>query len=153
MTITKSYHDLCREIEIIELRIDDLKEEYRFYMRMFSQGPGEVKTTRYDRDLVTSSKPYMEPEEAYQRCAEINDMLLELDELLTKKLQTKAEMEKKMSEFETIEGKINYLYYIKNMHLYEIAEKLGYSYSWIRQVKSRYDNEQRKNKKRMSSGL
>ena len=95
----------------------------------------------------------LDPAEAYKRCAEINSVLLELDELLTKKLQTKAEMEKKMSEFETLEGKINYLFHIKNMHLYEIAEKLGYSYSWIRQVKSRYDNEQRKNKKRVSSGL
>lgn len=153
MTITKSYHDLCREIEIIELRIDDLKEEYRFYMRMFSQGPGEVKATRYDRDLVTSSKPYMDPEEAYQRCAEINAMLIELDELLTKKLETKAEMEKKMSDFETLEGKINYLFHIKNMRLYEIAEELGYSYSWIRKVKSRYDKEQRRNTKAVSRGV
>ena len=143
MTITKSYHDLCREIEIIELRIDDLKEEYRFYMRMFSQGPGEVKATRYDRDLVTSSKPYMEPEEAYRRCAEINEILVELDGLLTKKLETKAEMEKKMSDFETLEGKINYMFHIKGMKLYEVADELGYSYDWIRHVKSRYDRTQR----------
>ena len=146
MTITKSYHDLCREIEIIELRIDDLKEEYRFYMRMFSQGPGEVKATRYDRDLVTSSKPYMEPEEAYRRCAEINEILVELDGLLTKKLETKAEMEKKMSDFETLEGKINYMFHIKGMKLYEVADELGYSYDWIRHVKSRYDRTQRQHK-------
>mgnify|MGYP006892263940 FL=1 len=129
---------------MLEERVKDLKKEYRFYMSFLSSKPEGVTTSTIKPDKVQSSNPYMPPEEAYEKCAVINDLLMQYDELITEKLRTKAEIEKGMSDFETLEGKINYMFHVKNMKLYEIADELGYSYDWIRHVKNRYDKTQKK---------
>lgn len=141
--VVQSYHDLCKEIEILEMRIKDLKEEYNFYAGFLEAKPSGIRTSQIGHDKVQSSNPYMPPEEAYRRCAAINELLMRYDELVTNKLRTKQKMEKSMSDFETLEGKVNYMFHVKNMKLYEIADELGYSYGWIRHIKSRYDKSQR----------
>src|SRR5690625_4746163 len=102
--ITQSYHDLCREIQMLENRVEDLKKEYRFYMGFLSSKPEGVTTSTIKPDKVQSSNPYMPPEEAYKKCAEINELLVQYDELITGKLKAKEALEKGMSEFETLEG-------------------------------------------------
>ena len=141
--IVKSYHDLCKEIEILETRMKDLKEEYNFYANFLEAKPSGIRTSQIGHDKVQSSNPYMPPDEAYKRCVEINSLLVQYDALVTDKLKAKQEMEKSMSDFETLEGKVNYMFHVKNMKLYEIADELGYSYGWIRHIKSRYDKSQR----------
>jgi len=140
--ITKSYKDLCIEIQLLELRVKDLKREYNFYASFIDTKPRGIRVSTTEGERVTSSKPYMNPEEAYRKCAEINALLIQYDELLTDKLTTKVEMEKGMEQLETLEGKINYYFHVKKMKLYEIADELGYSYEWIREVKSRYERRQ-----------
>lgn len=144
--VTQTYSDICKEIQLLELRLKDLKKEYRFYLGFISSHPGQMKTSSLQSDKIQSSNPYMPAEEAYRKCMEINELIVQYDELITNKLSTKREIEKGMSDFETLEGKINYYFHVKNMKLYEIADELGYSYNWIRQVKHRHDNEQRTNK-------
>ena len=141
--IARSYKDLCKEIQLLEMRVNELKEEYRFYSRFLDKKPAGIRTSSVAEEKVQSSHPYMSAEEAYRRCAEINNLLIQYDEIITNKLKAKEEMEKGMSELETLEGKINYMFHVKNMKLYEIADELGYSYEWIRHVKSRYDKTQR----------
>lgn len=144
--VVQSYHDLCKEIEILETRIKDLKEEYNFYAGFLEAKPSGIRTSQIGHDKVQSSNPYMPPEEAYRKCAVINELIMQYDELVTNKLKAKQEMEKSMRELETLEGKINYMFHIKGMKLYEIADELGYSYEWVRHVKSRYDRTQRQHK-------
>ena len=141
--IAKSYKDLCTEIQLLELRVKDLKQEYNFYASFIDSKPAGIRVSSTESERVTSSKPYMNPEEAFKKCTEINALLVQYDKLLTDKLNTKAEMEKGMEKFETLEGKINYYFHVKNMKLYEIADYLGYSYDWIREVKSRHDKKQK----------
>lgn len=141
--VVRSYRDLCKEIELLELRVNDLRQEYNFYASFIDNKPSGISTSRISHDKVQSSNPYMPPEDAYRKCVEINDLLMQYDELITDKLETKAKMEKGMGELETLEGKINYMFHVKDMKLYEIAEELKYSYEWIRHVKSRYDRTQR----------
>lgn len=148
MVVTASYHDLCKEIQLLELRVKDLHKEYNFYMGMFEGKRPRLEMERsIKEDRVQTSSKYMPPDVAYAKCVEINELLVQYDELITSKLKTKAEIEKGMSEFETLEGKINYHFHVQNLKLYEIADKLGYSYEWIRHVKSRHDRAQRQHKK------
>ena len=141
--IAKSYKDLCIEIQLLELRVKDLKEEYNFYASFIDSKPNGIRVSTTDTERVTGSKPYMNPEEAFNKCTEINALLVQYDKLLTDKLKTKSEMEVGMEQLETLEGKINYYFHVKNKKLYEIADELGYSYEWIREVKSRHDKKEK----------
>ena len=53
---------------------------------------------------------------------------------IERKEKLKKEMESRMSEAETLEYRVAYLRDIQKLQLYEIAERTGYAYSYVRKV-------------------
>ena len=122
MSITKSYHDLCKEIDILETRIEDLEREYKFW---YANCFGKDAWQQFPLDICLN------------RMKEICDLVETYVTILDEKEKTRKEIEKHMSEFEGIEYKVAYLRDVKGMTLPEVAADLGYSYDWIKKLSAR----------------
>lgn len=118
----QSYFDLCKEIEILDLRADDLEKEARVCLRTVWTGePPSDRSTYVHVPLDT----------ALRRYEDVLTQLCEVQEVLRNKRQAKEQIEKRMSEFEGLEYKVAFMRDIQRKPLNEIAEELGYSLSWI----------------------
>ena len=122
MSITKSYHDLCKEIDILYTRIKDLENEFHMWQRKMG-GVGK--------------KPIAPLDIALNRMKEICDLVETYVTILDEKEKTRKKIEQHMSEFEGVEYKVAYLRDVKGMTLPEVAVELGYSYDWIRKLSAR----------------
>jgi len=126
---TQLYHDLCKEIDILQVRIDDLESEYWFWYKA-CHGKGK---THVPLDICLT------------RMKEICDQVEHYSMILEEKEKARKEIEKHMSEFEGVEMKVAYLRDIKGMTLAEIAAELGYSYIWVKQLSARTSRKHTKN--------
>lgn len=144
MNITQSYHDLLKEIEIIELRLEDLKSEQRKLRRILdAPDTPSAMIASYGKERVQSSPYWMTLLHVEERYEEISKLIRPLEDTFSRKLLTKRQIEEKLNEFEGLEYKIIYAYEMQGKPLYQVADELGYSYDWIRQVYSRTKKAQR----------
>jgi|SRR5690606_5089312 len=123
------YHDLCKEIDILETRIRDLEAEYKILYRECFKS-----TIPLDRLL--------------ERMRKICDQVEIYVTILEAKEKARAEIEKHLSEFERLDGKVAYLRDVEGMTLPEIAAHLGYSYSWIKKISMRTRRNRKKEPRR-----
>ena len=120
--ITQSYHDLCKEIDILETRIRNLEREHKFW---YSQCWGVRGRLAVPLDVCL------------KRMEEICDQVEFYATILDEKEDARKHMEKRISELERIDYKVVYMRDIKGMTLMEIAVELGYSYDWIKRISMR----------------
>lgn len=121
-TTVELYHDLCKEIDILELRIADLEHEFWWTYRAMING---------------NRKPLMRMDLALERMKQICDQVEVYATLLEEKEKIRKKIEQRISELESIDYKVCYLRDVKGMTLPEIAAELGYSYSWIKKISMR----------------
>jgi DNA-directed RNA polymerase specialized sigma24 family protein len=122
MKVTESYHDLCEEIDILEVRINDLENEYTFLYNACFNG---------DR------KPIMGLHMITERMREICDKVELYSSILRGKEQTLKAIEQRISRLDSIDYKVTHMRDIRGMTLPEIAVELGYSYDWIKKISAR----------------
>ncbi|MBU5214938.1 hypothetical protein [Heyndrickxia oleronia] len=134
---TNTYLDLCKEIDILDIRISSLEREREHLRRMmFANAPSGVRTIDYSSERVSSSFSPMPFDEIYSRVKDIDKTLEPLYKIMDEKQDAKRKMEVKISEFEGIDYKVAFMR-MQGKSLIEIADELGYSYDWIRKVSSR----------------
>jgi len=113
------YHDLCREIEILEIRIKDLEAEYKLWYKKGCHG-------------------HMAPLDiSLKRMEEICDQVEMYSRILEEKEMARDRIVEHMKRFEGLESKIAYMREVEGKSLLEISLELGYSYSWIRKLGAR----------------
>jgi hypothetical protein len=117
----QSYFDLCKEIEILDIRAMDLERELRAILK-------QVWTGMAPSDPLPVHVPL---DKSLHRYDEVRQAFCDLQEVLRSKRQAKEQIEKRMSEFEGLEYKVAFMRDIQRKPLNEIAEELGYSLSWI----------------------
>ena len=122
-----SYHDLCREIDILQERESDLEEQAVLAQRVVFSGeiPSDRHYCRIPLDKALSTFD--------DAMAALN----EVREAITRKTLRKMNMEQHMGRFEGLEYKVAYLRDIEGKHLDVIADELGYSYKYIQNISSR----------------
>ena len=116
---TELYHDLCREIEILEIRIRDLEAEYKMWYKKGCHGHMAPLDISLDR-----MKAICDQVEMYSRILEEKEM-------------ARDRIVEHMKRFEGLENKIAYMREVEGKSLLEISLELGYSYSWIRKLGAR----------------
>ena len=133
-----SYHDLCKEIEVLDLRADDLEKEARVCLRTVWTGEPPSDHSNY---------VHMPLDKALRNYEEVMERLCRVQEILRNKRIVKAQIESRLNEFEGLEHKVAKMRDIDGLQLDEIADKLGYSYTWIRKISFRVPRmkEQRRN--------
>lgn len=123
-----SYFDLCKEIEILDLRADDLEKEARVCLRTVWTGePPSDHGTYVHLPLDT----------ALRRYDAVMGKLCDVQEVLRNKRVVKAQIEQRLGEFEGLEYRVAYMRDIQDKPLDAIAEELGYSFNWIAKISSR----------------
>lgn len=118
MVVTQSYRDLCTEIDILEIRIWDLENEYNFWYRQCFGS-------------------YIPLDICLERMEKICDAVEAYVTLLEEKEKARRRIEEKMSEFEGIDYAVCYRRDVLGMTLPEIAADLGYSEIWIKKISAR----------------
>jgi len=120
-----TYNDLCKEIEILELRASDLEFQMNMARKVCFRG---FITDRYSRIPL---------DRALTSYDDIKEELLGVVAILEHKLQTKRQIEQKMSEFDGLEYQVAFRRDVLRQPLDKIADDLGYSYNWIMKISSR----------------
>lgn len=132
----KLYNDLCREIDLLYDRIDQLERERNYYLKMCTHAPGMIGATDYSLERVSHNFGMIPFDWAYDKMWKIDAQLLPLQKILAEKELTKQNIEKKMGEFEGLDYQVAYLK-IQGYSLKDISDKLGYSPGYIKRVSMR----------------
>lgn len=114
MLLISTYQDLLREIEIYENRLEDLyREDYALR---------RIEYNRIDLDVYVERKHKLNNEAAI------------LQSIIEDKKETQRQILEKINKLEGLEYKIVYKRFIEGKTLNEIADELGYSYGYIRNL-------------------
>jgi hypothetical protein len=122
MKAIESYHDICKEVDILEVRIKDLEYEHDFLYSACFNG---------DRKPIMGLNIILERMKAICETVEIYSTILQ------EKERTRKEIEQRIGELESIDYKVCYLRDIKSLSLQEIAIGLGYSLIWVKKISAR----------------
>jgi SMC interacting uncharacterized protein involved in chromosome segregation len=120
-----TYNDLCKEIEILELRASDLEFQMKLARKVCFRG------------FVTDQYSRIPLDKALNNYDAVKDELNTVDAMLEHKKHTKRQIEQKMSEFDGLEYQVAYRRDVLRHPLDKIADDLGYSYNWIMKVSAR----------------
>ena len=119
MQLFKSYHDMNLEIEILE---DELKNTER-EIEQWWIGGRLYTTVRIDQ--------------AAERVQKLKDKQVILSEELNRKLGYKEQFEARLKKMDGIAYKVFYGRYVEGKLLTEIADELGFSYQYIKNISQR----------------
>jgi hypothetical protein len=120
-----TYNDLCKEIEILELRAGDLEFQMKMARKVCFTGFINDQYSRIPLD------------KALHTYDDVKDELLAVESMLEHKRLTKRQIEQKMSEFDGLEYQVAYRRDVLRQPLDRIADDLGYSYNWIMKISAR----------------
>jgi len=113
------YNDLCREIDILETQLKVMeteREDWWIGGRLFHSVPMDRAAEKFDH--ITSKM------ELYEK-------------LIASKRRTRIVLEAKLKQFEGLEYQVAYKRFVEKRTLCEIADELGYSEAWIKEVSSK----------------
>lgn len=129
MMIMKNYADLCRMISIIETQIEMLQNDVDFW---FGKGdvPFESRGAKFGIGIA----------------AENTDRVLkrihELERQLEFYTELKSEMDEHINSLTGLEYKVAYMRFVEDKTYKEIADELGYSYGYVRNLAARSRQEE-----------
>lgn len=137
MDFVKTYNDITKEIEILELRLIDLEAELK-----------EARKLCFSGQLPSDPLPVHVP---LDKALEYYDAVVlkigETSNRLAAKKLIRQKIEDNIRDFQGIEYQVAYMRDIERKPLYKIADELGYSYSFISKISSRIRSAKRvKNK-------
>lgn len=114
MLLISTYQDLIREIEIYENRLEDLyREDYALR---------RINYNKIELDVYVDRKH------------KLNNEVAIIQAILEDKRESQRLILEKLNKLEGLEYKIAYKKFIEGKQLNEIAEELGYSYQYTREV-------------------
>lgn len=131
------YTDLCKEIEILEIRRDELKHELKLIQRrIYNSGPRTKLVASYS-GMPGGGGANLSIPQMWTMINDINEAIEDVEDIMSLKREAKKRMEKTMSEFDTLEYKVAYMRDVERKNLAAIATELNYSYDWIAKISSR----------------
>lgn len=126
MLIMESYADILRVIEIIKAEIEALQLDLDYWAgrksthAVFSEG-----ANKYGLDV------------AAQRTDFLYDRMEKLEERLASYQEIEKEIRENVEQLEGLQYQIAKLRFIDGLNYKQIADKLGYTYQWIKEVASK----------------
>lgn len=132
----ESYRDLCKEIELWEIRLWDLQAERDMLIRKMTRPPQTKLCANYD-GMPGAGMAVISFPEVFGKVQQIYEKIEEATDILSIKREAKKRMERVMEQFESLEYRVAYMRDVEKKPLYVIASELGYSYDWIRKRSSK----------------
>ena len=121
------------DIGMYEARRRSLMRELHYLKKM--SGPKELTGVDYSEEKEQGQ--HYDTYYVMDRIIKINAELDYINKILAEKHKIKKEIEDKLSELEGINYKVMYYKQVKGLKLKEVAEKLGYSEQYIREVNAK----------------
>lgn len=126
----KNYADLLRIIDIVKAEIEMLEVDKEYWLGKSTNLPFfSIGAEKYGLDIAS------------QRTDRLNDRIALLETKLEHYQAIEKEIRENVEKLEGLEYKIAKLRFIDGMTYQEIADKLGYSYGYIRKVVSQGNKE------------
>lgn len=137
MDTIKSYKDLCEEIEIWKWRVEAYKAEIKALKKLAKvYGPSDVKGIDYSQPKVQNTNQ-IGFEEFLERLYKLEHHIYIHEEAIKNMEKCRKNMEERIKKLEGIDQKVVYMRDIEGKKLMDIAEELGYSYQYIKEVSAR----------------
>ncbi len=137
MDVVKSYKDLCEEIEIWKWRVEAYKAEIKALKKLAKvYGPSDVKGIDYSQPKVQNTNQ-IGFEEFLERLYKLEHHIYIHEEAIKNMEKCRKNMEERIKRLEGIDQKVVYMRDIEGKSLKEIAEELGYSYDYIKEISAR----------------
>lgn len=132
------YKDLCTEIDILELHMNNIAREYKNVRRMALLGKQTSNMTLdYSSERVSGGLVQLPLYDGVGKLDDLIDKYESLQKELKEKKQLQKEIEEHLQQFEGVDYKVARMRIVENKSLYDIADELGYSYDYIRKVNAR----------------
>jgi hypothetical protein len=142
------YHDLCLEIEAYELRCEQLEKETTQIFNLMNRGPKTKLVASYS-GMPNGNSNDTTLDKLYQQMLRVEEQLNTMRDVLSDKKQVKRDLEKTMSEFSTLEYKLQYKRDIEHKPLVTISLELNYTLDYIKKVSARTPRITRREKARV----
>lgn len=131
--IFETYRDILATIEIIKAEIEAVQLDLDYWVGKYSTHPlWSQGATKYGLDVASDRTDFL-----YERMGKLEDRLKAYEEI-------EKEICENIEKLQGLEYKIAQLRFIEGLTYQEIADKLGYSYGYIRNVVSKGDNQMTK---------
>lgn len=137
MDIIKSYKELCEEIEMWKWRVEAYKAEVKALVKLAkADGPQYVKGIEYSQPRAQGTSQ-IGFEEFLFRLQQLESHILLHEETIAAMIKSKLKIEEHLAKLEGIDKSVVYMRDIKGKSLVDIAEELGYSYQYIKEISAR----------------
>lgn len=124
--LVSMYHDLCQEVEILELRLQDLEGDIKYSNKQVFKG------------VLPSTPPVHIPfDKALISYDDTNAKIDETFEWLGQKLEARKQIQMILRRLSGVEAKVAYMRDVEDKDLKTIADELGYSHVWIKKLSQR----------------
>lgn len=137
MDVVKSYKDLCEEIEIWKERLKTYEIQLKTIIKLAKlDGPSDITAIDYSKPYVDGTKQ-IGFEEALQMLHKIENHIYLHKQAIENMERYKKRIKERIKNLEGIDYKVVYMRDIEGKSLKEIAEALGYSYDYIKEISAR----------------
>ena len=135
--IIQSYNDILREIEGLELRIDDIETSIKYYQRLLHKdAPKEMSGMQYS-DMPTGNGNAMSLDRIYYSIGKLESHLYLTRQALESKVQTRIDIEGVLSKMEGLEYQVFYYRKVRGLTQEQTAEAINRSDRQIRNIEKR----------------
>lgn len=137
MDCIKKYNDLLIEIDNQEYIVDGLEREKRYLEKMiFESGPKDITAINYDHG-PTGSMDYTPFDVLLSRYEKVCTRLEIEKSVLKQKLEIRNKILKNIKRLKGLEYKVAYKKIVEGKDLSRIADELGYSIGYIKNISSK----------------
>ena len=133
--ILKSYKNLILEIEYLAEELKHIEKEIELYKK-YLEGPKEYKGITYS-DMPKGNNSQMPLDKVISRIIKLQQQKQDKEQLIGIRKNLKEKVEDKLLQLEGLDNQVVYMRDVKGMKLQDIADELGYSYEWIKEVSAR----------------
>lgn len=128
--IFETYNDIVLTIEVIKAEIELLQIDLDYWVGKNTSAPLISQgAARYGLDVAAERTDML-----YERMGKLEERLVAYEEI-------EKEIRENIEKLQGLEYKIAKLRFIDGLSYQEVADKLGYSYGYIRNVVSKGDNQ------------
>src|SRR3990167_7020430 len=133
----RTYRDLCNEIDILEIRKDELIGELQILNRRIKNAGPRTKLVASYSGMPGGGNNERSIKETWKLYQAVAEAIEDATDILSLKHEAKKRMESKMAEFLQLDYQVAYLRDVERLPIAAIALRLGYSYDWIAKISSR----------------
>jgi hypothetical protein len=122
--IIQNYNDICREIEGLELRIEDIGSSIKYYQKLLHKDAPKEMTGIHYSDMPTGNGNAMTLDRIYNSIWKLESHLYLTEQELKRKTQSRIDIENVLGKMEGIEYQVFYYRRVRGLTQEQTAEAI-----------------------------